>query len=56
VHQLVDTPAQAMFMEGAWAMVLGRLKAGVTRASDPAQPMDPRPSRPKLSPATPPEG
>jgi hypothetical protein len=27
VHQLVDTPAQAMFMDGAWAMVLGRLKA-----------------------------
>ena len=31
-------------------MVLGRLKAGVTRACDPAQPMDPRPSRPKLHP------
>jgi uncharacterized protein YndB with AHSA1/START domain len=52
VHQLVDTPAQAMFMEGAWAMVLGRLKAGVTRASDPAAPMDPRPSRSKLLPGT----
>jgi uncharacterized protein YndB with AHSA1/START domain len=47
VHQLVDTPAQATFMEGAWAMVLGRLKAGVTRALDPAAPMPPRPSRPK---------
>jgi DNA-binding transcriptional ArsR family regulator/uncharacterized protein YndB with AHSA1/START domain len=47
VHQLVDTPAQAAFMEGAWAMVLGRLKAGVARASDPAQPMPPRPTRPK---------
>jgi uncharacterized protein YndB with AHSA1/START domain len=47
VHQLVDTPAQAAFMEGAWAMVLGRLKAGVTRALDPATPMPPRPSRPK---------
>src|SRR5947209_3256204 len=52
VHQMVDTPAQAMFMEGAWAMVLGRLKAGVTRASDPAEPMLSRPSRPKLLPAT----
>ena len=52
VHQLVDTPAQAMFMEGAWAMVLGRLKTGVTRASDPAAPMDPRSSRPKLLPST----
>src|ERR1700750_969115 len=46
VHQLVDTPAQARFMEGAWAMVLGRLKAGVTRASDPAAPMRSWPSRP----------
>ena len=50
VHQLVDSPAQAIFMEGAWSMVLGRLKAGVTRASDPAQPMPSRPSRPKLRP------
>jgi len=52
VHQLVDTPAQAAFMEGAWAMVLGRLKAGVVRASNPAEPMLPRPTRPK-HPATP---
>jgi len=50
VHQLVDSPAQATFMEGAWAMVLGRLKSGVARASDPAEPMFPRPSRPKLRP------
>jgi hypothetical protein len=50
VHQLVDSPAQATFMEGAWAMVLGRLKSGVARASDPAEPMLPRPSRPKLRP------
>jgi len=48
VHQLVDTPAQAEFMEGAWATVLGRLKAGVTRASDPGETMEPRPGRPKL--------
>ena len=34
-------------MEGAWATVLGRLKAGVVRASDPAAPMPPRPARPK---------
>jgi hypothetical protein len=52
VHQLVDSPAQARFMEGAWAMVLGRLKASVTRASDPAEPMPARPSRPKLLPST----
>jgi DNA-binding transcriptional ArsR family regulator/uncharacterized protein YndB with AHSA1/START domain len=47
VHQLVDTPAQAAFMEGAWAMILGRLKAGVTRASDPGETMAPRSGRPK---------
>jgi DNA-binding transcriptional ArsR family regulator/uncharacterized protein YndB with AHSA1/START domain len=51
VHQLVDTPAQAAFMEGAWAMVLGRLKAGVTRASDPAELMLPRPARPQHTPS-----
>jgi DNA-binding transcriptional ArsR family regulator/uncharacterized protein YndB with AHSA1/START domain len=51
IHQLVDTPAQAAFMEGAWGMVLGRLKEGVARASDPAVPMAPRPSRPKQEPA-----
>jgi uncharacterized protein YndB with AHSA1/START domain/DNA-binding transcriptional ArsR family regulator len=51
VHQLVDTPAQAAFMEGAWARLLGRLKAGVTRALDPAEPMPPRPARPKHSPS-----
>ena len=50
VHQLVDTPAQAEFMEGAWATVLGRLKAGVARASDPDQTMLARPARPKLVP------
>jgi DNA-binding transcriptional ArsR family regulator/uncharacterized protein YndB with AHSA1/START domain len=50
VHQLVDTPAQAEFMERAWAMVLGRLKAGVARASDPSVTMPPRPTRPKLIP------
>ena len=47
VHQLVDSPAQAEFMERAWAAVLGRLKAGVARASDPAEPMPLRPARPK---------
>ena len=55
VHQLVDTPVQARFMEGAWAVVLGRLKAGVARASNPAQPMPPRPARPKRSPVAPPD-
>src|SRR6202012_5032708 len=46
-HQLVDTPPQAEFMQGAWAVALGRLAAGVARASDPAAAMDPRPRRPK---------
>jgi len=32
VHQLVDTPDQAAFMEGAWGMVLGRLKANIVAA------------------------
>lgn len=47
VHQIVDTPAQADFMRGAWALVLGRLKEGVVMASDPRSRMPPRPSRPK---------
>jgi DNA-binding transcriptional ArsR family regulator/uncharacterized protein YndB with AHSA1/START domain len=47
VHQIVDRPAQAEFMEGAWALVLGRLAAGVAPASDPGAPMPPRPARPK---------
>jgi len=33
VHQLVDTTEQAAFMEGAWAMVLGRLKTNIVAAS-----------------------
>jgi len=32
VHQLVDTLAQAEFMEAAWTTVLGRLKANVAAA------------------------
>jgi uncharacterized protein YndB with AHSA1/START domain len=47
VHQLVDTPAQARFMEAAWSMVLGRLKAGVVSACDPRCAPAPRPRRPK---------
>lgn len=47
VHQLVDTPVQAEFMQQAWAMVLGRFKAGVASAiSGPeAAPKAPRPKR-----------
>ena len=47
VHQIVETPAEAEFMERAWALVLGRLQAGVVRATDPGSPMPPRPARPK---------
>jgi DNA-binding transcriptional ArsR family regulator/uncharacterized protein YndB with AHSA1/START domain len=49
VHQLVDTATQAEFMEGAWALVLGRLKSGVVRALDPGLPVSPRPPRPKAA-------
>jgi DNA-binding transcriptional ArsR family regulator/uncharacterized protein YndB with AHSA1/START domain len=47
VHQLVDWPRQAEFMEAAWTMVLGRLKAGVAAASDPVVPVAPRAPRAK---------
>ena len=47
VHQLVETAGQAEFMEGAWTLVLGRLKAGVARAVDPEATVGPRPRRPK---------
>lgn len=47
VHQLVDTAAQAEFMEGAWALVLGRLKAGVARALDRQAAVGRRSRRPK---------
>jgi DNA-binding transcriptional ArsR family regulator/uncharacterized protein YndB with AHSA1/START domain len=46
VHQLVDTATQARFMEAAWAMVLGRLKAGIVSACAPGA-VAPRPRRPK---------
>jgi DNA-binding transcriptional ArsR family regulator/uncharacterized protein YndB with AHSA1/START domain len=48
VHQLVDTPEQAAFMEGAWAMVLGRLKTNIAAASA-GSPPAPRPRRRKES-------
>lgn len=48
VHQLVDPPEHSQFIEMAWTMVLGRLKAGVVAAVD--QPLTgpsrgPRPKR-----------
>jgi len=47
VHQLVETAAHAEFMEVAWTMVLGRCKAGVVAASNPAAPVRARPARAK---------
>jgi hypothetical protein len=47
VHQLVDTPSQAEFMEVAWGMVLGRLKKGVAAALDPRAAVRRRAPRPK---------
>ena len=39
VHQLVNTAEQAAFMEVAWGMVLGRLKANLAAAlAGPAPP------------------
>ncbi len=55
VHQLAGTPDEARFMESAWAMVLGRLKAGlpvITGEQAIAPPRAPRPKRhgPGLAP------
>lgn len=47
IHQVVDSPHQAHFMEGAWSLVLGRLKSGIVGALDPGAPVQPRPRRPK---------
>ncbi|MFN0100052.1 MAG: metalloregulator ArsR/SmtB family transcription factor [Gemmatimonadaceae bacterium] len=33
VHQMVESAAQAAYMENAWRMVLGRFKVGIKRAS-----------------------
>jgi hypothetical protein len=51
VHQLVDTPEQARFMDAAWGLVLGRLKQGVAAATDPDAAIAPRARRPKRRPA-----
>jgi DNA-binding transcriptional ArsR family regulator/uncharacterized protein YndB with AHSA1/START domain len=47
VHQLIATAAEAEFMEGAWAMVLGRLKTGVVAALEPGSPLSARSRRTK---------
>jgi uncharacterized protein YndB with AHSA1/START domain len=48
VHQVVSTSDRATFMAGAWAMVLGRLKANVVTALAGSAP-PPRQSRRKQS-------
>jgi DNA-binding transcriptional ArsR family regulator/uncharacterized protein YndB with AHSA1/START domain len=47
VHQLVENQRQAEFMDVAWALVLGRLRAGVVAASDPSVAMPVRRQRAK---------
>jgi DNA-binding transcriptional ArsR family regulator len=47
VHQLIEAPEHAEFVESAWTMVLGRLKVGVVAASDLDVPANRRVSRPK---------
>ncbi len=55
VHQLAGTQAQARFMESAWAMVLGRLAAGVAAATGDPAGMPPRaPRRKQRPPGAPP--
>jgi uncharacterized protein YndB with AHSA1/START domain len=48
VHQVVDSFDQAAFMEGAWAMVLGRLRANIEAALAGSAP-PPRPARRKAA-------
>jgi DNA-binding transcriptional ArsR family regulator/uncharacterized protein YndB with AHSA1/START domain len=47
VQQLVENPRQAEFMEAAWGMVLGRLRAGIVAALSPSVPVAPRRRRSK---------
>jgi DNA-binding transcriptional ArsR family regulator/uncharacterized protein YndB with AHSA1/START domain len=47
VHQLVERPDQADFMEVAWSVVLGRLREGVVAAGDPERVMASRRRRTK---------
>jgi uncharacterized protein YndB with AHSA1/START domain len=47
VVQFVETRVQADFMQTAWTLVLGRLKAGVSAASDRHVAVARRPARPK---------
>jgi uncharacterized protein YndB with AHSA1/START domain/DNA-binding transcriptional ArsR family regulator len=50
VHQLVDTPEQAAFMQAAWAMVLGRLVTNLVTALTTTTPTPQRAGRTKHTP------
>ena len=47
VHQLLDAPEYAEFIEAAWTLVLGRLKRGSVPSSARRAPAEPRARRPK---------
>jgi len=47
VHQVANSASEAEMLSAIWRLVLGRLRAGVVGASDPAVPMPPRHRRPK---------
>jgi uncharacterized protein YndB with AHSA1/START domain len=47
VHQLANSASEAEMLGGIWRLVLGRLRAGVVAATDPAVAMPPRAPRPK---------
>jgi len=47
VHQLLNAPEHAEFVESAWTLVLGRLKSGVVAASRPDAATTRRARRPK---------
>jgi DNA-binding transcriptional ArsR family regulator len=47
VHQLLNAPEHAAFVESAWTLVLGRLKSGVAAASDRDAPVPRRARRAK---------
>ncbi len=47
VHQLLNAPEHATFVESAWTLVLGRLKSGVAAASDRDAPAPHRAQRSK---------
>jgi hypothetical protein len=47
VHQLLNAPEHAPFVQSAWTLVLGRLKSGVLAASDPDAAPARRARRPK---------